>query len=219
MLETLEIETAPNPNAAVIWLHGLGADGHDFEPVVPELLRRGERAWRFIFPHAPERPVTLNGGMIMPAWYDLAGLDRRTQEDLAGFRSTDAEVRALIAQQGERGIASERVVLAGFSQGGAVTLYSGLRYPQRLAGLMALSCYLPLRDALAAERAPANAGVPIFMAHGIEDPVLPMVLGQESRELLKASAYQVEWHQYRMPHSVCPEELADIRQFLLRVLP
>jgi phospholipase/carboxylesterase len=219
MLETIEIETAPNPNATVIWLHGLGADGHDFEPVVPEIVRPRERAWRFVFPNAPLRPVTINGGMTMRAWYDIVGFDRRAVEDAAGFRATDEEVRGLIGQEVERGILPGRVVLAGFSQGGAVSLYTGLRYPQRLAGLMALSCYLPLRDRLDAERSPANAGLPIFMAHGTDDPVLPIAMGQASRDYLKTLGFGVEWHQYRMPHSVCPAEIAEIRQFLLRILP
>jgi phospholipase/carboxylesterase len=219
MLETIEFETAPNPDAAVIWLHGLGADGHDFEPVVPEIVRGRERAWRFVFPHAPHRPVTLNGGMMMPAWYDIVGFDRLAAEDEAGFRDTDAAVRALIARETARGIPSRRIVLAGFSQGGAVTLYAGLRYPEPLAGLMALSCYLPLRSKLTAERSPASAAAPIFMAHGIDDPVLPLALGRDSRDVLKASGLAVEWHEYRMPHSLCEEELGDIRQFLFRVLP
>src|SRR5271155_2348668 len=144
MLETIEIETAPNPTAAVIWLHGLGADGHDFEPVVPEIVRPGERAWRFVFPNAPVRPVTINGGMSMRAWYDILGFDRLTAEDTAGFRDTDGRVAELIGREIERGIPAARIVLAGFSQGGAVSLYTGLRYPERLAGLLALSCYLPL---------------------------------------------------------------------------
>ena len=219
MLETIEIETAPEPNAAIIWMHGLGADGHDFEPVVPELVRRGERAWRFVFPNAPVRPVSINNGMSMRAWYDILGFARGTAEDAAGFSATDMEVGALIGRELERGIAAGRLVLAGFSQGGAVTLYTGLRYPRRLAGLMVLSSYLPMRQTLPREHAPANDGVPIFMAHGIDDPVLPMAMGLESRDLLKAQGYDVEWHQYRMPHSVSEAEIADIRQFLFRVLP
>ncbi|HTB29359.1 MAG TPA: hypothetical protein VK715_10415 [Steroidobacteraceae bacterium] len=219
MLQTIEIETAPNPNAAVIWLHGLGADYHDFEPLVPEIVPRRERAWRFVFPNAPVRPVTINGGMSMRAWYDILGFDRLTAEDTAGFRDTDGRVAALIGREIERGIPAARIVLAGFSQGGAVSLYTGLRYPERLAGLLALSCYLPLAGTLAAERAPANAGAPIFMAHGLEDGVLPIGMGLESREKLKALGFAVEWHQYRMAHSVCQAEVADIREFLLRVLP
>ena len=219
MLQTIEIDTAPNPNAAVIWLHGLGADCHDFEPLVPEIVPRRERAWRFVFPNAPVRPVTINGGMSMRAWYDILGFDRLAAEDTAGFRDTDARVRELIGREIERGIPAARIVLAGFSQGGAVSLYTGLRYPERLAGLLALSCYLPLAGTLAAERAPANAGAPIFMAHGLEDGVLPIGMGLESREKLKALGFGVEWHQYRMAHSVSQPEVADIREFLFRVLP
>src|SRR5579883_3340924 len=176
-LETIEVETAPSPQAAVIWLHGLGADGHDFEPVVPQLVRGRERAWRFVFPHAPVQAVTINGGMRMRACYDIRGLERTAMEDLEGFQRSDASVRALIEREEARGIPPSRVVLAGFSQGGAVALYSGLRYPQRLAGLMALSCYLPLAGSLAQERAPANAGTRIFMAHGLSDGVLPFSMG------------------------------------------
>ena len=219
MLQTIEIETAPNPTAAVIWLHGLGADCHDFEPLVPEIVPRRERAWRFVFPNAPVRPVTINNGMSMRAWYDIRGFDRLVAEDVAGFRATDALVGELIRHQVERGIPVGRIVLAGFSQGGAVSLYTGLRYPERLAGITALSCYLPLAPTLAAERAPANAGVPIFMAHGLDDGVLPFSMGLESRKLLEAQGFSVEWHQYRMAHSVCQPEVADIRAFLFRVLP
>jgi phospholipase/carboxylesterase len=218
-LETIEVETAPQPNAAVIWLHGLGADGHDFEAVVPEIVHRGERAWRFVFPHAPVRPVTLNGGMSMRAWYDILGFDRTAGEDAAGFRDSDAHVRQLIGREGLRGIPAARVVLAGFSQGGAVSLYSAPRYPERLAGVMALSCYLPLAARLSAERAPANDGTPIFMAHGLADPMLPVGMGLHSREFLKNLGFAVEWHQYPMAHSVCQAEIADIRDFLYRVLP
>jgi phospholipase/carboxylesterase len=217
--ETIEIETAARPDAAVIWLHGLGADAHDFEPVVPEIVRRGERAWRFIFPNAPIRPVTLNGGMAMPAWYDILSLDRGAGEDVDGFRSTDAEVRQLLENEAARGIPAGRIVLAGFSQGGAVSLYSGLRYPQRLAGIVALSSYLPLAGTLQAERAPANDGAQIFMAHGISDPMLPLALGLNSRQALTSLGHAVEWHQYPMEHSVCEAEIADIRAYLRRVLP
>jgi phospholipase/carboxylesterase len=218
-LETIEVETAPGPDAAVIWLHGLGADGHDFEPVVPEIVRRGERAWRFVFPNAPVRPVTINGGMSMRAWYDILSLDGRAVEDAAGFRASEALVGQMIEQQGARGIPPGRVVLAGFSQGGAVSLHSALRYPERLAGVMALSCYLPLADSVSRERSPANEGVPIFMAHGLADAMLPVAMGQRSRDLLRSLKLPVEWHQYPMAHSVCDAEIADIREFLFRVLP
>jgi phospholipase/carboxylesterase len=218
-LEKIEIETAPRPNAAVIWLHGLGADGHDFEPIVPELVRRGERAWRFVFPHAAPRPVTINGGMPMRAWYDISGLDRKATEDEAGFRETDARVRQLIDIEIKRGIPANRIVLAGFSQGGAVCLYTAPRYSERLAGIMALSTYLPLANRLDVERLPANNGTPIFMAHGLADTVLPIAMGTESRDTLKKLGFTVEWHQYPMAHAVCPAEIDDIRQYLLRVLP
>jgi phospholipase/carboxylesterase len=219
MLETIEVETAAKPNAAVIWLHGLGADGHDFEPVVPEIVRRDERAWRFVFPNAPVRPVTINGGMSMRAWYDLRGLDRKAAEDVTGFRDTDVQIRQLIAREAQRGIPSNRIVLAGFSQGGAVSLYMAPRFPEKLAGVMALSGYLPAENSFSTERASANDATPIFMAHGQGDTVLPMSLGVQSRNFLKAQGYAVEWHEYPMPHAVCAAEIADIREFLLRVLP
>jgi phospholipase/carboxylesterase len=218
-LETIEIETASTPNAAVIWLHGLGADGNDFVPVVPEIVRRGERAWRFVFPHAAARPVTINGGMRMRAWYDIVSLDRKATEDETGFRDSDAAVRQLISREVERGIPANRIVLAGFSQGGAVSLYTALRYPERLAGVMALSTYLPLASRLGAERAPANDGTPIFMAHGLTDATLPISMGLESRDRLKALGFPIEWHQYPMAHAVCTAEIADIREYLCRVLP
>jgi phospholipase/carboxylesterase len=219
MLDTIEVETAAKPNAAVIWLHGLGADGHDFEPIVPEIVQRGARAWRFVFPNAPVRPVTINGGMPMRAWYDLKGMDRKTAEDVTGFRETDAQIRQLIAREVERGIPTNRIVLAGFSQGGAVSLYTSVRFPQALAGVLALSSYLPRESAFSAERAPANNATPIFMAHGHGDTVLPMTLGEQSRNFLKEHGYTVEWHEYPMPHAVCAAEIADIREFLFRVLP
>ena len=218
-LETVEIETAPHPDAAVIWLHGLGADGHDFEPIVPELVRRGERAWRFVFPHAARRPVTINGGMHMRAWYDITGFDREAKEDEPGFRESDSAVRELIGAEVARGIPANRIVLAGFSQGGAVCLYTAPRYSERLAGVMALSTYLPLANRLDAERAPANDGVPIFMAHGLADATLPIAMGTKSREVLRALGFDVEWHQYPMAHAVCAAEIADIRGYLFRVLP
>jgi len=219
MLETLEIETAANPTAAIIWLHGLGADGHDFEPIVPEIVRRGERPWRFVFPDAPVRPVTINGGMSMRAWYDITGFDRKASEDLVGFRDTDTRIRQLIAREKARGIAANRIVLAGFSQGGAVSLYMVPRYPETLAGVMVLSGYLPGESTFAAERTAANDATPIFMAHGLQDNVLPIGLGAASRNFLKAQGYAVEWHEYPMAHAVCAAEVADIREFLFRVLP
>jgi phospholipase/carboxylesterase len=219
MLETIEVETAPNPNAAIIWLHGLGADGHDFEPIVPELVARGTRAWRFVFPNAPTRPVSINGGMRMRAWYDIKGLDRTAAEDAAGFQDSDIQVRKLIEREAARGIPSTRIVLAGFSQGGAVSLYTAPRLPATLAGVMALSCYLPMESTFLAERSAENQATPIFMAHGQFDNVVGMMMGVRSRDYLKAQGYSVEWHDYPMAHSVSAEEVADIRQFLMRVLP
>jgi phospholipase/carboxylesterase len=218
MLETIEVETAPKPNAAVIWLHGLGADGHDFEPIVPELVSPGTRAWRFIFPNAPVRPVTINSGMRMRAWYDIAGLDRRAQEDAAGFTDADTKVRELIAREVTRGIPTNRIVLAGFSQGGAVALYMLSRLAEKLAGVVALSCYAPRQVTFAAERAHANDATPIFMAHGQADSTVPFMLGVKSRDFLLAQSYPVEWHEYPMAHSVCAEEVVDIREFLFRAL-
>ena len=218
-LECIELETAATPDAAVIWLHGLGADGNDFVPVVPELVRRGERAWRFVFPHAPPRPVTINGGMRMRAWYDIVSFDRKAVEDEAGFRDSELAVGELILREIGRGIPASRIVLAGFSQGGAVSLYAAPRYPQRLAGVMALSTYLPFAARLESERLPANDPTPIFMAHGLADTVLPIGMGTLSRDHLEALGYRVEWHQYPMAHAVCSAEIADIREYLFRVLP
>jgi phospholipase/carboxylesterase len=219
LLETIDIETAAAPNAAIIWLHGLGADAHDFEPIVPELVRRGERAWRFVFPNAPVRPVTLNGGMRMRAWYDILTLDRTHAEDEAGLRGSDRAVRELIERERGRGIPPERIVLGGFSQGGAVSLYSAPRNPERLAGVLALSCYRPMHQRLGAERSATNDATPIFMAHGLADAVIQPVLARKSCQELRTLGYQVEWHEYPMAHAVCNAEIADIRQFLLRTLP
>jgi phospholipase/carboxylesterase len=219
MLETIDVETGPKPDAAIIWLHGLGADGHDFEPVVPQLVPRAERSWRFIFPHAPVRPVTINAGMRMRAWYDVAGFDRKAVQDIAGFKDSDAKVRELITRENGRGIPTHRIVLAGFSQGGAVSLYVAPRLGEKLAGVMALSCYLPGESTFAADRQPANDTTPIFMAHGQADPTLPMTLGLASRDYLRTAGYGVEWHEYPMAHAVCPAEITDIREYLFRVLP
>ncbi len=219
MLETIEIETAPQPSAAIIWLHGLGADGHDFESIVPEIVGPGERAWRFIFPNAPIRPVTVNGGSRMRAWYDISALGHGSAEDVAGFRDSASQVQELIAREGGRGVVPERIVVAGFSQGGAVSLYAVPRFDQRLAGVMVLSAYLPLESVFKGERCTVNDATPIFMAHGRADSVIPMSLGSQSRDFLKLLGYRVEWHEYPMAHSVCQAEVADIRKFLFRVLP
>jgi phospholipase/carboxylesterase len=180
-IDAVEIETGRNPAAAVIWLHGLGADGHDFEPIVPQLVQPAERALRFVFPHAPVRPVTLNGGYAMRAWYDIAALDRRTREDESGIRASQDTITALIQRENARGIASSRIVVAGFSQGGAMALLAGTRYPEKLAGIMGLSCYLVLAETLLSERSAANQSTPIFLAHGSQDPVVAPVLGAEAR--------------------------------------
>lgn len=218
LLDTVEIETGVQPAGSVIWLHGLGADGHDFEPVVPQLVRHGERALRFVFPHAPVRPVTLNNGYAMRAWYDIVGIDRHSRQDQSGIRASDAAIRALIGRENERGIASARIVLAGFSQGGSMAAFTGARYPQQLAGIMSLSAYPVLADSFAAERSPANQHTPCFLAHGTFDPVVDPRLGEELRSMLVAAGYSVEWRTYPMPHSVSPQEIADIADWLRRVL-
>ncbi|MDB5795142.1 MAG: carboxylesterase protein [Noviherbaspirillum sp.] len=218
LLESIQIETAPNPTASVIWLHGLGADGADFVPIVRELDLSGCPGIRFIFPHAPTMPVTINNGYVMRAWYDILGMDLVKREDEAGLRKSQQAVEKLIAQEKSRGIAADRIVLAGFSQGCAMTLQTGLRHPEKLAGLLCLSGYLPIHTTVEAERHPENQGTPIFMAHGRTDSVVPIDRAQRSRDLLNAHGYQVEWHEYMMPHSVCAEEVADISAWLRRVL-
>jgi phospholipase/carboxylesterase len=218
LLETVERNTGPEPRAAVIWLHGLGADGHDFEPVVPELRLAGGPDLRFVFPHAPVRPVTINLGMPMRAWYDIMNFDSGPPRDLPGIAASAAAVRALIAREVERGIPHERIVLAGFSQGGAIALYTGLRYEQRLAGIMGLSTYLILSDPLPDERSEANAATPVLIAHGSQDPVVPHLAGERSVARLTELGYAVEWHSYPMPHAVCPQEIADIKGWLGRCL-
>lgn len=218
MLETVEVETGPNPAGTVIWLHGLGADGHDFEPAVPELVHPGSRALRFVFPHAPVRPVTLNAGMPMRAWYDIIGLDRRSAEDERGVRQGEAAIRALIRRENARGVATEHIVLAGFSQGGALALFTGLRMPKRLAGVIGLSCYMLLAASFTTERHSANQATPLFLAHGTLDLVVDLQLGEASRDLLVAAGYATEWHRYAMGHEVCAEELAAIAAFLQKVL-
>jgi phospholipase/carboxylesterase len=217
-LDTIEIETAPNPTAAVIWLHGLGADGNDFAPIVRELDLNGCAPIRFVFPHAPTMPVTINNGYVMRAWYDILGTDLAKREDEAGLRASQKSVEALIAQQKARGIAANRIVLAGFSQGCAMALQTGLRHPEKLAGLLCLSGYVPLNGVVAAERHAANQATPIFLAHGRGDPVIPIDRAEKSRDLLQALGYQVEWHEYAMPHSVCPQEIDDIGTWLRRTL-
>ena len=221
LLDSIEILTGKNPGASVIWMHGLGADGNDFVPVVNELGLDGAPAVRFLFPHAPMRPVTINNGFVMRAWYDvtlgdLEGHSRRADE--RGVRESQAQIDALIEREEKRGVAPEHIVLAGFSQGGAVALQTGLRFPRKLAGVMALSTYLPLAESLPGEAAPANRQMPIFMAHGLYDPVIPIMMGAGSMTFLTGLGYAVEWRQYPMPHSVCPEEVEDIGTWLRKIL-
>ena len=218
LLPGIELETAPNPTASVIWLHGLGADGNDFVPIVAELALPPGMPTRFVFPHAPLRAVSINNGMRMRAWYDITGADLSRRADMAGVRQSQVQLEALIGREGERGIRPERIVLAGFSQGGAIALYTGLRHTERLAGIMALSTYLIAPDRLAAEASGANRAVPIFMAHGSADPVVRLDWAQASRSVLEAAGYAVEWHGYAMQHSVCLEEVQAIGTWLRRLL-
>jgi phospholipase/carboxylesterase len=219
LLETVEIDPAGPAGGSVIWLHGLGADGRDFEPIVPELRLQGHLDLRFIFPHAPVRPVTINGGMSMRAWYDVLTLERDGPFDEAGIRESSQLLVDLIEREHERGIPYDRILLAGFSQGGAIASHTALRFPHRLAGLMALSTYLPLHSKFADEVANTPESsfreLPIFMAHGSFDPVLPMLLGEHTRDLLKSAGFNIEWHEYPMAHAVCAEEIDDIRTWLL----
>ena len=213
-LPTVELETAPNPRHAIIWLHGLGADGNDFKPIVPELVDRAWPPLRFVFPHAPVRPVTINGGMSMRAWYDILAPQIASRQDVAGIRASIASLDELIAREGERGIPAERVILAGFSQGGAIVLAGGVRHAAKLAGIVALSTYLPLDGLTATERSANNAGLPIFMGHGSYDPVVPQQLGELSRDVLTKLGYDVAWHSYPMAHQVSPPEIADLRAWI-----
>jgi len=218
LLETIEIESSTSPTAAVIWMHGLGADGHDFAPIVRELDLSGCHGIRFVFPHAETMPVTINNGYVMRAWYDILGMDLVRREDANGLRASQQRINDLIANEIARGIPAERIVLAGFSQGCAMTLQTGLRYPHRLAGLMCLSGYLPLTDTIAEERHIANQDTPIFMAHGRGDGVVIINRAEASRDVLQKLGYAIEWHEYMMQHSVCAEEVDDISRWLQHVL-
>lgn len=217
-LPCIETSTGPIPTASIIWLHGLGATGDDFAAIVPELDLTACPPIRFVFPHAPSMPVTVNGGYVMPAWYDILGIPGQGREDEAGVRRSAQALEALVARELARGIRPERIILAGFSQGSAMVLHTGLRYPQRLGGIMALSGYLPLTSQLAGERSAANQEVPLFMAHGLSDPVVALARAQASRDDLVRLGYQVQWHTYPMPHSVHPAEIDDIGHFLRAVL-
>jgi phospholipase/carboxylesterase len=217
-LDSVIVETGPQPTFSIIWMHGLGADGHDFEPLVPELVERGMPSLRFIFPHAPVRPVTLNNGYRMRAWYDIVGIDRRSAEDFAGMQASADAIGALVRRENAAGIPSTRIAIAGFSQGGAMALHVVTRATEEFAGVIALSCYLPQSRELATRKHTANDSTPFFMAHGVQDPVVPYLLGDESRAELQKAGYAVEWHDYPMPHSVCEPEVADIRAFLKRLV-
>lgn len=218
LLDTVELESAPNPTVAIIWMHGLGADANDFVPIVKELNLKGCPAIRFVFPNAPVMPVTINGGHAMRAWYDILGTDIARREDEKGLRSSQILIEQLIARENARGIPASRIILAGFSQGCAMTLQTGLRHTEKLAGLMCLSGYVPLRDLVANERHASNQHTPIYLAHGRADQVIAIARAEQSRDLLKSLGYPVEWHEYMMQHSVCQEEIDDISSWLKKVL-
>ena len=218
LLDNIEIETAPNPTISVVWLHGLGADGNDFVPLVRELDLTGLPGIRFVFPHANTMPVTINGGYVMRSWYDIVATDLTRREDEGGLRASQLQVEALIAREKARGIPASRIILAGFSQGCAMTLQTGLRHPEKLAGMLCLSGYLPLSSVAGAERSEASLGTPIFMAHGVQDPVVPFARAEESRKVVEALGYQVEWHAYPMQHTLCLEEVQDISKWIRKVV-
>ena len=214
----VEIETGPKPTACVIWLHGLGADGHDFEGLIPAMRLPAEPALRFVFPHAPQRPVTINGGFVMRAWYDIAMTERGFEQNVEHIQESVVILQGLIESEIRRGMSCERIVLAGFSQGGAIALHTGLHYPKSLAGILSLSAPLPFADRLMAEIHPANAAIPIFMAHGTDDRMIPFAMAQEARRVMEARGLSLEWHTYATGHSVVPDEMEDIVRWLDRVL-
>jgi len=218
LLDNIEIETAPNPTIAVVWLHGLGADGNDFVPLVRELDLTSLPGIRFVFPHANTMPVTINGGYVMRSWYDIVATDLTRREDEGGLRASQLQVEALIAREKARGIPASRIILAGFSQGCAMTLQTGLRHPEKLAGMLCLSGYLPLSSVAGAERSEASLATPTFMAHGVQDPVVPFARAEESRKVVEALGYQVEWHAYPMQHTLCLEEVQDISAWIRKVV-
>jgi phospholipase/carboxylesterase len=219
--ETVELTTGDEPVGTVIWLHGLGADGHDFEPIVPELRLPDSLPLRFVFPHAPVRPITINAGMSMRAWYDIYSLDAHGRSDEAGIRESSAILVSLLEREKARGIKPEKILLAGFSQGGAIAIHTAMRSPEKLAGLMALSTWLPMPEAFAAEVVDnpdaGDTALPIFMAHGSQDPMLPVQMGRDAKELMIRNGFDVEWHEYPMAHQVCVEEINDIRSWMLQV--
>ncbi len=213
-LTCVETQTAPNPRHAVIWLHGLGADGNDFAPIVPELVDRAWPPLRFVFPHAPVRPITINGGMAMRAWYDISGMEIAQRQDEKGIRESIVQLGELIEREQTRGVAAENILLAGFSQGGAIALAGGIRCTQKLGGIIALSTYLPIAEKTDAEAGAANKATPIFMAHGTLDPVVSHALGEMSRNYLLQRGYIVDWHAYPMAHQVCMEEIAELKRWI-----
>ena len=217
-LTTVEIEPVNQTKTAIIWMHGLGANAHDFEPIVPYLNIPPELGLRFVFPNAPQRPITINGGYIMPGWYDILSMSIDRSEDEAGIRDSEHAIQSLIQREQERGIPAEKILLAGFSQGGAMALHTGLRYSETLGGILALSCYVPLLPTLAQERHPANQQIPIFMAHGQFDDIVPLALGQASAKQLRELGYQTEWRDYPMRHEVNMDEINDIGAWLRRTL-
>lgn len=218
MLDCITLEPDSPATACVIWMHGLGADGNDFVPIVPELNLPTGHGVRFVFPNAPTMPVTINGGYVMRAWYDIVSAELDKRADEGGVRRSQALIEELIADQRSKGIAADRILLAGFSQGGVIALQTGLRHPDKLAGIMALSTYLACADSLGVEASAANRQIPLFMVHGSMDPVIPVALAKLSKARLETHGYKVEWHEYGMPHSVCAEEIDDIAAFLKRVL-
>ncbi len=218
LLETVEIDPKTEPKAVVIWLHGLGADGHDFEPVVPMLELPPALPVRFVFPHAPVRPVTINMGMRMRAWYDIVSLSVDRRVDVENLLESADRLVDLIEAEKRRGAAAERILLAGFSQGGAVALHAGLRYPEALAGMVALSTYMPTAGTLAAKASDANRSTPIFMAHGTMDPMVPLAAGSSARQELARLGYRVQWHQYPMTHEVCAEEIRELGKWMTETL-
>lgn len=217
-LKAVELETSPNPAYSIIWMHGLGADGNDFVPIVKELDLAGCPGIRFVFPHAPMLEVTINGGRLMPAWFDISSSEFGRDDDEKSIRSSEADIRYLIEREKARGITVDKILIAGFSQGCAMTFQTGLRYPEKLGGLLCLSGYLPLEDSFEAERSEANRNIPIYYGHGRGDQVIPITRARQSVDFLKKHGYDVEWHEYNMPHSVCMEEIDDISNFLKRVL-
>lgn len=217
-LPAIELETGSHPTHTILWMHGLGADGNDFVPIIQELELPPETTIRFIFPHAPKQPVSINRGLVMRAWYDIKDININHHEDEVGIRRSQQAVTALIERENQRGVPSTNIVLAGFSQGGVIALQAGLRHPHPLAGIMALSCYLPLAHTLMREAHSANISTPLFMAHGSDDPIVPLHLAKTSKQQLLEANYRVEWHEYPMAHSVCNEELDDISKWLRQVL-